>query len=71
MIEKTEKMSREAVRRSWVREGGREGGRRGGGGGGGGGERETLKLTYYITEQANSPFQWGNKRLPEPRIYVQ
>ena len=32
--------------------------------------RETLTLTY-LTEQANSPFQWGNKILTEPKTYIQ
>ena len=33
-------------------------------------ETERLTLTSLI-EQANSPFQWGNKRLTEPKIYIQ
>ena len=37
-----------------------------------GGERETERLTLtYLIEQANSAFQWGNKRLTEPKIYIQ
>ena len=35
-------------------------------------ERDTMTLTLtYLNEQANSPFQWGNKRLAEPKIYIQ
>ena len=33
-------------------------------------ETDRPTLTYLI-EQANSPFHWGNKRLTEPRIYIQ
>ena len=35
-------------------------------------ERERLALTLtYLNEQANSPFQWGNKGLTEPKTNIQ